>query len=252
MSGGLCSFFAARRVLEAQDRERVTLLFADTLSEHYDLYRFLDDAEKRLQHPVTRISEEINLWDLFEQQGMIANTRADFCSRILKRDLCDRWVQDNCGPNPTLHFGFDWTEEFRLEGVRRAKPWATCEAPMLEPPYLWKHQMPDAAKALGIEPSNSYEDGFEHDNCGGFCVKAGQAHFARLLHKRRAVYLHHENEEQKFIARTGKQVSVLRDRRGGTTKPLTLRDFRLRIEGGGLFDEDDIGGCNCFAPPEAA
>ena len=250
LSGGLCSFFAAHRVLEQQDRRKVTLLFADTLSEHPDLYRFLDDAEKVLEHPVTRISHGMGLWELFNQQGMIANTQADLCSRIMKRDLCDKWVKSNCAPKPTLHFGFDWSEASRLEGVRRAKPWATCEAPMLEPPYLWKHNMPGAAREMGIEPSSTYADGFEHDNCGGFCVKAGQAHFARLLHNRREVYLYHEQEEQSFRDRTGKDVAVLRDRRGGKTKPLTLLAFRQRIEGGGLFDEDDIGGCNCFAPPE--
>lgn len=252
LSGGLCSFFAAKRVLEQQDRSKVTLLFADTLSEHPDLYRFLDDAEKRLQHPVTRITHGMTLWELFEQQGMIANTRADLCSRIMKRELCDKWVKANCAPDPVLYFGFDWSEANRLEGVRMAKPWATCEAPMLEEPFIWKHNMPDEARALGIEPSDTYDDGFEHDNCGGFCVKAGQVHFAMLLAKRREVYLHHENEEQAFRQRTGKDVAVLRDRRGGTTKPLTLLDFRKRIESGGLFDPEDLGGCNCFAPADAA
>ena len=249
LSGGLCSFFAAHRVLEQQDRSKVTLLFADTLSEHPDLYRFLDDAEARLQHPITRIQYGMSLWELFEEQGMIANTRADLCSRILKRDLCDKWVKDNCAPMPTIYFGFDWSEANRLAGVTAAKPWAICKDPMLDPPHIWKHLMPDAAKEMGIEPSSTYSDGFEHDNCGGFCVKAGHAHFALLLEKRRDVYLMHEREEQAFRKRTGKDVAVLRDRRGGKTKPLTLLNLRIKIENGGLFDPNDVGGCNCFAPP---
>lgn len=45
----------------------------------------------------------------------------------------------------------------------------------------------------------------------------------------------------------GKDVSILRDRTGGTTKPLTLAALRQRIEEQpdqlDLFDE---GGCGCF------
>lgn len=43
-SGGLCSWFAARRLVDRYGPSRVILLFADTLMEHDDLYRFLDDA----------------------------------------------------------------------------------------------------------------------------------------------------------------------------------------------------------------
>jgi len=89
----------------------------------------------------------------------------------------------------------------------------------------------------------------EHNNCGGFCVKAGQAHFARLLHNMPERYAYHESEEQVFRTRTGKDVAIMRDRSGGDTKPLTMKAFRESIQNGGLFDQDDEGGCNCFAPP---
>ena len=248
-SGGLCSFHAAHRVLQERDRERVTLLFCDTLIEHDDLYRFLDDAGRVLNHPITRISEGRTPWQLFHDEGMIGNTRADLCSRILKRELADKWVKENCDPNPVLYFGFDFTEAHRLEDVKNAKPWAKCEAPLLKPPYLWPHQMVQRALDMGIEPSNSYKQGFSHDNCGGFCVKAGHATFARLLHHRPDVFADNEAEEQRFRQTTGKDVSILRDRRGGETKPLTMRKFRENLENGGLFDKEDVGGCNCFSPP---
>jgi hypothetical protein len=91
--------------------------------------------------------------------------------------------------------------------------------------------------------------GFQHNNCGGFCIKAGQAHFARLLHKMPERYAFHEEQEQKFRREKGKDVAILRDRIGGDTKPMTLQAFREGIQSGGLFDQDDEGGCNCFAPP---
>ena len=39
--------------------------------------------------------------------------------------------------------------------------------------------------------------------------------------------------------------SILKDRRGGTLRALTLRQLRERIEGGGQFDQFDFGGCGC-------
>lgn len=52
---------------------------------------------------------------------------------------------------------------------------------------------------------------------------------------------------QRMRATLGKDVSILRDRTGGETRPLTLAALRLRVEQQpdqlDLFDE---GGCGCF------
>ena len=42
----------------------------------------------------------------------------------------------------------------------------------------------------------------------------------------------------------GKDVSILKDRRGGTTKPMTLAEFEKRIETGD-YDQHEWGGCGC-------
>jgi 3'-phosphoadenosine 5'-phosphosulfate sulfotransferase (PAPS reductase)/FAD synthetase len=47
-SGGIGSYFAAKRVLEKHRPEDVILLFTDTLIEDKDLYRFLDETSKKL------------------------------------------------------------------------------------------------------------------------------------------------------------------------------------------------------------
>ena len=95
-----------------------------------------------------------------------------------------------------------------------------------------------------IEPPQLYKDGFSHGNCGGFCIKAGQAHFAHLLKTRPETYAYHEEQERQMREYLGKDVSVLKDRRGGTTKPMTLSAFRLRVETGD-YDHDEWGGCGC-------
>jgi hypothetical protein len=95
--------------------------------------------------------------------------------------------------------------------------------------------------------------GFSHNNCGGFCIKAGQGHYARLLEFLPDRYAKHERMEQAFRTFIGKDVSILTDRSGdGKKKPLTLRDFRIKIEGGQQADAFDIGGCGCFVTEEEA
>lgn len=250
-SGGLCSWFAAQRLVERHGKSSVTLLFADTLIEHSDLYRFLNDASADLGVSITRIADGRTPWDIFFANRMMGNTRVDLCSRILKRELLDRWSIDNCDPMRTVQCaGLSYGERDRYVRFRarmRAKGWAT-QAPAMAAPHTEKAGMLAALRSRGLEPSDSYEDGFAHDNCGGFCVKQGQKGFIRLLVKRPDTFRFHEGEEQRFRAMTGKDVSILRDRTGGTTKPLTLKVLRERYEGR-QFDclsfADEGAACGC-------
>lgn len=55
--------------------------------------------------------------------------------------------------------------------------------------------------------------------------------------------------EELFRARINPNVSILRDRRGGITQSLTLRQFREEIESGVHTPAPfEWGGCGCFAP----
>ena len=75
--------------------------------------------------------------------------------------------------------------------------------------------------------------GFSHNNCGGFCCKAGQGHFAHLLKVLPHVYAEHEAKEEAMRQMLDRDISILVDRRGGgRRRPLTLRQLRLRIETG--------------------
>ena len=67
-----------------------------------------------------------------------------------------------------------------------------------------------------------------------------------MLQVDRCGYQEWEAEEQETRELLGKDVSILRDRTGGTTTPLSLRSFRERIERQpSMFDGDDWGACGC-------
>lgn len=252
-SGGIGSWAAARRVVDEVGRDRVTLLFADTKIEDEDLYRFLNEASDDLGVPITRIADGRTPWEVFEDRRYIGNTRADPCSLVLKRGMLWRWMETYCNPDSTtVVFGIDWTEEHRMvrlmqRHVDEGTGWQFW-APLCDEPLYAKGHWLDRLRERGIDPPRLYDLGFPHNNCGGFCVKAGHAHFKLLLEQFPERFRHHEEEEQRMRELLDKDVAILRDRRGGTTDPLPLADFRQRLIEEGDLDESeryDWGGCGC-------
>lgn len=240
-SGGVGSWAAASRVPKP-----ATLLFADTLIEDVDLYRFLGEASAALGMPLVRIADGRTPFQVFEDEGFIGNTRVDLCSRILKRDLLRSWLEENCDPsNTTVYLGIDWTERHRFDRAReRWLPWRV-EAPLCDPPLLARPEVMAALDVAGLKPPRLYALGFPHNNCGGGCVKAGISQWTHLREVLPSVFAEWEANEAAFRARTGKDVAILRDRRGGETRPLTLAALRERIEAGERQTGLDWGGCGC-------
>lgn len=250
-SGGAGSWMAARRVAEAHGTADLHLLFADTLIEDEDLYRFVEQAAADVGGTFHRLAEGRDPWTVFRDERFLGNTRADPCSKILKRQFLRAHIERHFDPADTVvYIGIDWTEEHRFVAARKHwTPWPV-EAPLCEAPYLSKGDILQALKARGIEPPRLYKMGFPHNNCGGFCIKAGQAHFRLLLKSMPERYAHHERKEQELRAYLGKDVAILRDRTGGKVRPMTLKEFRERVEGNGQIDEFEWGGCACFEEPK--
>lgn len=226
--------------------DSLVLLFADIRVEDLDLYRFLHQAAENVGGELVVIADGRTPWGVFEDERYIGNSRVDPCSKHLKRNLLDRWRNTNCDPlDTTIYVGLSWYEPARIERLKdRVAPW-NYQAPMMDEPHLDPEEVLQWMEAEGIRRPRLYDAGFTHNNCGGFCVKAGHAQFARLLDFNRPYYLHNENEEAR-LREKGINGTVLRDRRGGETKPLTLKQFRLRLESDATdFDPSDVGGCGC-------
>lgn len=254
-SGGIGSYIAAKRVAARHGTEGLIHLFTDTRSEDEDLYRFLRESTAAIGGELVWLADGRDLWELFAEQGMIANTRADLCSRILKRDIARRWIQDRFPDQTgvTLHFGIDHSERHRFYGsngklgIRNRWMPYVAEAPLCDE-SLSKCDMLQECERDGIDPPRLYDVGAPHNNCGGFCVKAGHAHFLWLMNTLPEVFDTHASAEDAFRVRTGKDVSVMRDRRGGVSKPLPMLEFRRQVENGDLkVNPRDWGkGCQCF------
>jgi 3'-phosphoadenosine 5'-phosphosulfate sulfotransferase (PAPS reductase)/FAD synthetase len=272
-SGGIMSWAAAKRAVAIYGAENTTLLFTDTLVEDPDLYRFLDEAAANVGAPLVRIAEGRTPWQVFNGEKLIGNTRADPCSKILKRELGLKWLRSNCDPAATaLVFGIHWEEEHRLDGMvwsakekrkvrRGVRPryeslgFPRVEAPMCDKPWMTDAAIKSWARSEGLILPRLYGMGFAHNNCGGFCIKAGEGHFATLLAQLPEVYAANEAEENAFnAARPGKRRQTVlapevRQANGKMKRvPLSMQEFRERIERRdvGQFNLFNVGGCGCF------
>jgi hypothetical protein len=252
ISGGLSSWVAAKRMLAKYPDAEHVLLFADTKIEDEDLYRFLDDVGRDLEMPITRIADGRTPWEVFRDHRFLGNSRVDPCSKVLKRDLLQKWMAERCDPATTLVYtGLGWWEEYRQIELaeRKAKIGWTYVAPLCEPPLITHPMMEEMAEAAGIAVPRLYKLGFKHNNCGGGCVKAGIGQFAHLYKVLPQVFDKWEREELRMRIFLGKNVAILEDRRGGTRKPMPLYKLRARLEGREEPLEpteiNDVRGCGC-------
>jgi 3'-phosphoadenosine 5'-phosphosulfate sulfotransferase (PAPS reductase)/FAD synthetase len=244
-SGGAGSWAAAKRVAERYGTDSMVLLFADVKDEHPDLYRFIDEAAANVGVPLTVISDGRTPRQVMSDERLIGNSRMDPCSKILKRELLDRWCRAHCDPDETARYiGIDWTEFDRLETFRnRVHPWKAY-APLCEKPYISKQDALMWLRKERIELPLLYRQGFPHNNCGGACIKAGKGQWAMLLKHDPDRYRAWEEWEETERARLGDH-SILNELNGGTKRVLTLRNYRLRLEADPTYDQFELGGCGC-------
>jgi hypothetical protein len=227
-SGGIGSWAATQRVIAEHGTADLVLLVADTRVEDPDLWRFVHDSTVHIGVPPTIVADGRTPFEVFHDQRFLGNSRLAPRSAILKQRAARAWLDQHADPADTvLYVGIDWSEARRTPAIVNGwAPW-TVPFPMCEPPFLSKADMLDAARAAGLTPPRLYELGFSHNNCGGACVRGGQKHWLHLLEVFPDRYAQAEAAEQQLRAELG-DVAILRERRGGVSRPLTLTELRRR------------------------
>lgn len=247
-SGGLGSAITAERICRTHGKDNVLLLFADTLVEDEDLYKFNKDVVSLLGCRFVWIAEGRTPWHVFRDVKYIGNTRVDPCSRVLKRDLIRKWISDNYKPEEcVIWIGIDCSEEHRLfPVVERNKPYQYRSYFIENDIFLSNEYKAYWLSQNNIPMPRMYRMGFAHHNCGGFCVKAGQGQFKMLFELMPEVYNQNEVEEQRAIRENPTLRPFLRKTINGKLRYLTLKEYREEfLEPNKEIDETEFGGCGC-------
>jgi 3'-phosphoadenosine 5'-phosphosulfate sulfotransferase (PAPS reductase)/FAD synthetase len=246
-SGGIGSWATAKRVVAKYGKKDVILLFTDTLIEDEDLYRFIDQTVAELGVEYHRIADGRTPFDVYKDERYLGNSRIAPCSHKLKQDTATKWVKGKFKPDECiLYLGIDWTEEHRK--VKPTENWSPYQVrfPMCEEPFLTKDETLSELEQLGIETPRLYKMGFAHNNCGGFCCRAGQGHFANLLKQMPERFADYEAKEEEMRQYLDRDVAMMKKTKNKVSFPYTLRQLREDIEAKNPVDMTDIGGCGCM------
>lgn len=249
-SGGIGSAMTVKMLCDEYGSENVIALFADTKVEDIDLYRFNEDLKKLTNCQFIIIQDGRTPWQVFKDVKYIGNSRVDPCSKVLKRELIRNYLKANFNPKECyIYVGIDWTEEHRLQPVvKRNRPFRYRSLLIEKEIFLFKQDKEKWCKDNNIELPRLYSYGFSHNNCGGFCIKAGLGQFELLWKMLPEVYNSNELEEQLAIKDNPNLRPFLKKTVAGKVRYLTLKEYREEFLEKNLLSEDDsmdMGGCGC-------
>lgn len=256
LSGGAGSTVALQRAVDRYGIENVVAVFADTNSEHASLYASLTHL-KTVHLPdveyVWLSNDGLNIWDVFDKFAYIKKGGTGCKASLeLKKKPLDKYMIERFGVGGCVKVsGLDHTEQDRIERfdrVHKAMGFDTWH-PLNEPPYMTPCDQVNQLIEWGFPDQKMYEKGYPHNNCGGGCVLAGISQWVGLYHDFPETFTYHMEREAAFFTRTG--YCILRNRRGGDTKPLLLSELVERIK------NDDLAGlqefrstCGCMTPAD--
>lgn len=84
----------------------------------------------------------------------------------------------------------------------------------------------EALAITNIQRPRLYDLDFDHNNCGGWCVKAGLAHYKNLWERLPERYIYFEKKEQEVYDAVPTARPFLRKRLSGKVHYITLKQYR--------------------------
>lgn len=261
LSGGMASAIATERAIQRYGRRRVKIWIADTSWEDADLYRFVRDLMRRWGGKLHIYRDGRTPKDIGDEYKIIPNSRMAPCTAELKILPFERWLWTL--PKPvTILSGLGWNEPHRINRLLRyhrhnGKPRPPqgfsrrIHGVYEEFPLLWRpidtRPSAEVIRSWGIEPPRAYAEGFPHNNCGGRCFKQGMAEWMRLRAARPERFAEMREWEASRRALGGPRASaaILRERRGGTSRPITLAELEGREVPPPMFYDEDFSSCFC-------
>jgi len=239
-SGGVTSAWCAGWALRTFPREEVVLLFHDTKEEHPDTYRFIREMAAALGHEVTERSDGRSVTQLFRDEGYLGNNQNAMCSRVLKAEQGERYLEDIRRTDPNLEvvkvIGYGAHERKRVDrmvGYCAARG-VRARFPVIEEGVTKQQCAEWCACEMGVKPSAMYEWS-EHANCIG-CVKGARAYWLAVAREHPEVFEQRAAMEEEFghvINRGGNAISLRELVKLGSVRASASRE---RIE---------VGACDC-------
>lgn len=236
-SGGMGSAIMIERLITRYGRKNVMIWMSNTNFESEGNQRFVADCMARWGGRLYGTNNGgKNPYDIFEEKRIIPNSMIAPCTRALKIEPFQAWLWRL--PKPvTVCLGYGWNEPQRVnkathyhkhqgkprapQGYARRIHGVYVDYPLLWKPYDFRSDV-EIIRSWGIEPSEHYEFGFSHDNCGGECVKQGIAEWRRFKYVYPDRFARRAAWERMMQAKLGTDRTILKQTINGVAYPLPL------------------------------
>lgn len=283
-SGGLSSACVLWYIHQKYPAKTIAL-FTDTLIEDDDLYRFNLEIIQRLYKPELKeiIFNNLNIpdysviekrkkyleylrlkhtkfisefkwlslqqtpFDIFQKEKLMGNSLFDPCSKILKRSLALKYIKLNYRPNNVrIYIGFDHDEPNRINKSKNYWQPYRVDFPLAVFPYIYE-EFTQWLVQNNIEIPQLYKKGFSHNNCGGFCVKAGQKQFFELHENYPERYEQFSQMELQTYQKIGTIHPFIKKQKKNVIEYLTMKQFKEKyMQQNDTIDNSDDHSCSCF------
>jgi hypothetical protein len=186
VSSGAPSALLAFKVIEKYGAENVDCIFADTLAEHADNYRFLHDLRQR-GIDILYITRGKTPNQLQREQNTVFTQKLAPCTRILKLEPIREFVQFRQAQGYSVHMHIGYTVEDRSRIADTYGGWyqngVIAEFLFAQTP---KYFIFEELKQRGLHVPETYQYGLPNANClsgedGGGCVKGGKGYMLKIL-----------------------------------------------------------------------
>jgi len=194
----------------------VVVVNAFVAEEHPDNRRFLDDVERWLGVPIVRLADEKYGSSAYEVFRRVRYTKGMYgapCTRILKRELLDKW----CLPGDVPVLGFTADEEERAEKFAAGHV-GRAEFPLIDA-GLTKADCLAMVERAGLVLPEMYRLGYSNANCIG-CVKGGAGYWNKI----RRDFPERFEAMAQIEERIGPSAYLMRNRKTGERIPLRQLD----------------------------
>lgn len=185
-SGGITSAVACKLAIDLYGRDNCEVIFIDTMNEHDDTYRFMDDCSSWYGLKIKTITELGKKYTSIEHVWYSFNSlntaNGAICSSTLKKKARERWQKTNDFKHQVFGFEFETREFKRAQSLSVNYPECKPIFPLIM--YgMTKQDCVDYANKHEIKVPEAYKLGLNNNNClKTGCVQGGIGYW-QLMHK---------------------------------------------------------------------
>ena len=174
-SAGVSSAVATKLLIDEIDR----IIYTHIDDQHPDSLRFAKQCETWFNKPVEILQSEFkSVEDVCTKERYINGPSGAACTRILKKEVRNKWEQDHEEYHLRYIWGLDCDEQDRAIRLSVAMPAQEHICPLIDK-RITKNGAHQMLKASGIKRPAMYDLGYHNNNCIG-CVKGGMGYWNKI------------------------------------------------------------------------